>query len=76
MGSYSAAERRTLAEILAAGDAPSCPVCGTGLAVREVEPPRQVSYVRRRVWLLCPGCKRTAALDVRGGGPPSSHPDR
>jgi hypothetical protein len=74
MGTYSAAERRALAEGLTAGDAPACPACGARLAVREVEAPRQVSYVRRRVWVLCPACKRTAAVDVRGGGPPSSRP--
>jgi uncharacterized protein with PIN domain len=73
MGTYSSAARRAIQDALEAGTPPRCPDCGAELAMREVEPPRQVSYVRRRVWVLCPACKRTAAVDVKGGGPPSSH---
>lgn len=75
METYSAAQRRALAEGMEADVIPPCPECGAELAVREVEPSRQVSYVRRRVWLICPGCKRTAALDVTAGEPPSGRPD-
>lgn len=79
MGAFSARERKALAQALrGAGEAGSagvleCPACGSELSRREVPPSKQVSYVRRRVWLLCPGCKRTGAVDVRdatGGGPP------
>jgi ribosomal protein L37AE/L43A len=76
MGSYSADQRRALAQAVRAGDTPECPECGTPVAVRPVERPNGVSYVRHRVWLLCPSCKRTAAVDRvgRGGepGPPSA----
>jgi transposase-like protein len=65
-GSYNAAERQALARAVQSGgeEPPSCPSCGATMSVREIEPSRQVSYVRRRVWLLCPSCKRTAAVDV------------
>jgi hypothetical protein len=76
MGTYSAAQRRALKDGLDAGTAPPCPACGAELSVRDVEPPRDVSYVRRRLWVLCPSCKRTGAVDVKGGAPPSSRPDR
>lgn len=73
-GGFTAAERRALEEALAAGESPVCPACGEALTRRAVPASKQVSYVRRRVWLLCPSCKRTGAVDVRddpvrGDGP-------
>jgi hypothetical protein len=64
-GPYTARERRALSRALAAGEAPPCPACDTALDVRPVDPPAEVAYVRRRVWVLCPGCGRTAAVDIR-----------
>ncbi|HEX7089200.1 MAG TPA: hypothetical protein VF192_03635 [Longimicrobiales bacterium] len=66
-GGYSAAERRALAEAARRGEPLSCPACGQALASHEVRPRQDVAYVRRRLLLVCPGCKRTAAVDV---GPP------
>lgn len=70
MASFTAAERRGLAAALAAGRTLTCPACGTPVDRRDVKPPRAVSYVRRRVWLLCPGCRRSGAVDVREGERP------
>lgn len=67
---YSREERRRLAEAAAEGKPLRCPVCGGGLARRRVEPGRGVGYVRRRSWVLCPACKRSAAVDVRPGARP------
>lgn len=67
-GSYSAQERRRLADALARGEAPTCPACGAALARREIAPKRDVPYVRRRVWLICPACKRSAAVDAARRG--------
>lgn len=61
---YDAMQRRALADAVRRGDALRCPVCGAPIARRDVAPPPAVSYVRRRVWLICTGCKRTAAVDV------------
>jgi hypothetical protein len=69
MGTYSAAERRTLGQAISAGLAPECPACRTPVVVRAVERPEEVAYVRHRVWILCPACKRTAAVDADAGGP-------
>lgn len=69
-GSFTAEERRRLAAALAAGTAPTCPSCDVELDRRDVRPPASVSYVRSRVWLLCPECRRTGAVDVREGGRP------
>jgi hypothetical protein len=64
-GTYDAAQRRTLEQQLAVGGALTCPVCGGTLSSRPVEAPASVSYVRRRVWVLCTDCRRSASLDVK-----------
>lgn len=65
-GGYDAAARRALAERIAAGGPTVCPVCDAPVSMTEVRPPHGVPYVRRRVWALCTGCRRTAAVDVPG----------
>lgn len=65
-GSFDARQRQTLAEQLAAGGPIFCPVCNAPVSVSDVRPPEGVSYVRRRILVLCTGCRRTAALDMRG----------
>ena len=62
--SYDAAQRRGLEDALRAGQELHCPVCGGVLNARPVEPPAAVSYVRHRVWVICPQCKRSASLDL------------
>lgn len=42
-----------------------CPRCAVPLDRRAVPPRRDVSYVRDRVWVVCPTCHRTAVLDRR-----------
>lgn len=64
-GAFTAGERKVLEQALGRGEDPPCPACGGTLSHRAVPPSRQVSYVRRRVWVLCPSCKRTGAVDVR-----------
>lgn len=48
-----------------AGDHPSCPLCGVPLDRTPVPPREDVSYVRDRVWLVCPSCRRSAVIDRR-----------
>ena len=64
MPSFSAEERRALAAALAGDDPLECPACGGDLSRREVSRPREVSYVRHRVWLLCTECRRSGAIDL------------
>ena len=65
-GSYTPAERRALAEALRKGERLSCPACGAAVARHDVAPGRELAYVRRRVLLICPSCRRSVALDVPG----------
>lgn len=62
---YTASQRRAIAAELDDGRAPVCPACGTALSIRPVAPDASVSYVRQRVWVLCPSCRRSAGIDVR-----------
>lgn len=68
-GGYDAAARRQLAQAIASGGVAACPVCSAPVTLTEVRPAPGVPYVRRRVWVLCTGCRRTAAVDVPGKPP-------
>lgn len=67
MPSFTADERRALARAVAAGDELRCPVCGGPIDRQPVPRPREVAYVRQRVWLLCTSCKRSGAVDLKTG---------
>jgi hypothetical protein len=68
-GAFDAAQRRQIAESIAKGFVIACPACQAPLTTSEVRPARGVPYVRRRMWVLCTGCRRTAAVDVPGRPP-------
>ena len=42
-----------------------CPRCRIPMDARPVPPRPDVSYVRDRLWLVCPGCRRSIVLDRR-----------
>lgn len=67
MGSFNARERQALARALAAGDTLECPACGGEVTRQKVRRPEEVAYVRKRVWLLCSGCRRSGAVDRPNG---------
>lgn len=67
---YTPDERREIVRALARGGPVPCPACGTLTARSEVPTPPDLPYVRRRVWVLCPACKRSAAVDIRKDGRP------
>jgi hypothetical protein len=56
---------RDLERTVREGARPVCPVCAVLLDERSVPPRGDVSYVRDRVWLLCPSCRRGAVVDRR-----------
>jgi uncharacterized protein with PIN domain len=62
-GAYTAAERRALEAALRDGRSLHCPYCAVTLSAQTVDRSPEVSYVRHRVWVLCPQCRRTASLD-------------
>jgi uncharacterized Zn finger protein (UPF0148 family) len=64
---FTRQQERAIADALRSGRAPTCPTCGHPLDRRSVPPRGDVSYVRDRVWLVCPGCGRTLVVDRREG---------
>lgn len=61
---YDRAQRSALEDQLRRSETLRCPVCDTDVSATPVPPPPGVAYVRRRVWVLCPRCRRTASLDI------------
>ena len=61
---YTASERTALRSAYAAAVSLSCPACGAAVAVRQVPAKPELPYVRRRVWLICSGCKRSLTLEA------------
>jgi hypothetical protein len=65
---YSAEEQQTLRAAVAAGHAPVCPRDGATLTRRPIGGGSfGLGYARRREWLICPSCRRSALFDVRRG---------
>jgi hypothetical protein len=65
---YTPAELKALREVFVAGTMPDCPRC----AVRMTERPIGggsfgLGYARKREWLICPKCHRSAIYDIRRG---------
>lgn len=60
-------QERIQAEWVALGAA-SCPRCGVSMNHRAIGGGSfGLGYARRRVWLLCPRCRRSAMFDVARG---------
>jgi len=64
---YTDDEVRRMGAASAEGLPLMCPRCGAAVDRRPVPPRADVSYVRDRLWLVCPGCHRTVVLDRREG---------
>ncbi len=62
---YTARERRELLrDVAGGGSGPVCPRCGTPCAVIHTRPRADVAYVRDRVIVRCPGCRRSVVADA------------
>ena len=65
---YDAEEQRRLREEYAGGQVPPCPRCGVTMTVRKIGGGSfGLGYARRREWLICPKCHRSAIFDVKRG---------
>ena len=68
-GTFTPGERRELLRDAASGGSgggsgPVCPRCGTPCAVIRTGPRADVSYVRDRVIVRCPACRRSVAAEA------------
>jgi hypothetical protein len=65
---FSADEQRAIREAFAAGGAVRCPRCGGTMTGRPIGGGSfGLGYSRRREWLICSGCHRSALFDVKRG---------
>ena len=65
---YTADEQRTIRDAIAKGETPHCPRDGTALTRRSIGGGSfGLGYARRREWLICPTCRRSALFDLRRG---------
>ena len=61
-------EERAIRDAHARGDAPVCPRDGATMTARSIGGGSfGLGYARRREWLICPTCKRSAIFDVKRG---------
>jgi hypothetical protein len=65
---FEPGEERAIREAFARGDTPVCPRDGATMTVRSIGGGSfGLGYARRREWLICPSCKRSAIFDVKRG---------
>ena len=65
---YDAEEQRAIRDAVAAGGTAACPRCGVPMTSRPIGGGSfGLGYARRREWLICPRCRRSAIFDLRRG---------
>ena len=65
---YSADELTRIREELSANSTPECPRCHVHMTQRPIGGGSfGLGYARKREWLICPRCHRSAIFDVRRG---------
>ncbi|HSU93180.1 MAG TPA: hypothetical protein VLI43_05690 [Gemmatimonadaceae bacterium] len=65
---YTPEEQQHIRALLVAGNTPECPRCAVTLTTRPIGGGSfGLGYARRREWLICPRCRRSAIFDVKRG---------
>jgi hypothetical protein len=65
---FDADEQRAIRTAVVSGEQPTCPRCGVALTARTIGGGSfGLGYARRREWLICPKCHRSAIFDVKRG---------
>ena len=65
---YSPDEQRAIRAALAEQRAAECPRCGVPMTSRPIGGGSfGLGYARKREWLICPQCHRSAIFDVKRG---------
>jgi hypothetical protein len=66
--SYTPIQLAAIRESFVAGSSVICPVCGGHLTARPIGGGSfGLGYARRREWLICGGCRRSAIFDIKRG---------
>ena len=65
---FTTDEQRQIREAVSSGQPPGCPRCGIVLTARTIGGGSfGLGYARRREWLICPKCHRSAIFNVKRG---------
>lgn len=65
---YTPAELKRMREVLVDGNVPECPRCHVHMTERPIGGGSfGLGYARRREWLICPNCRRSAIYDIKRG---------
>lgn len=65
---YTPAELKEMREVLVSGAMPDCPRCHIHMTERPIGGGSfGLGYARRREWLICSGCRRSAIYDIKRG---------
>jgi hypothetical protein len=65
---YLPEEQQLIRNALASGERPLCPRCDVHMSSRPIGGGSfGLGYARRREWLICPSCRRSAIFDVKRG---------
>jgi len=65
---YSADELEVIRDAFIAGRTPDCPRCDVHMSERPIGGGSfGLGYARKRQWLICPKCHRSAIYDIRRG---------
>lgn len=66
--SFTPEEQKAMRTSFARGEIPHCPRCSVLMTERAIGGGSfGLGYARKREWLLCPNCRRSALFDVRRG---------
>jgi hypothetical protein len=65
---YTPDEQQRIRASLMAGNTAECPRCAVTLTTRPIGGGSfGLGYARRREWLICPRCRRSAIFDMKRG---------
>lgn len=65
---FGQAEQQAMREAFARGEIPVCPRDNVAMTVRAIGGGSfGLGYARKREWLICPKCRRSALFDVKRG---------
>jgi hypothetical protein len=65
---YDPEEQRSIRDALVTGRRVECPRCAVAMTARAIGGGSfGLGYARRRDWLICPRCRRSAIFDVKRG---------
>jgi hypothetical protein len=65
---FDTAEQQLMREVFARGEMPECPRCKVAMTARAIGGGSfGLGYARKREWLICPKCRRSALFDVKRG---------